>query len=245
MLLVIASCTKQKKTPHVVPLDQETLAQKKADGSMSVYAAKKLSPSAEFTEKIYTFDPVVDGTVMVHDFVVLNNGAETLEIRDVVTNCSCATADFPREINPGEGGAISITLDTSGYGGTELERKMFVSTNDPEHKIYYFYMTGTVIDFADVQPKKMLVLRGKVGEDIQSVVTITPKQDYPFTILKYLIDDHLNDHVKVTLEEKDGAYIFTATNIQKTPGKYKGIIYIYMDSQVKPEFKMYIKGYIN
>ena len=37
-------------------------------------------PSAYLSERIYTFEPVPDGTEIVHDFVLRNNGDEALVI---------------------------------------------------------------------------------------------------------------------------------------------------------------------
>jgi len=36
-------------------------------------------------EKYFTFQPVVDGTEVVHDFVILNKGTEVLSILNVKT----------------------------------------------------------------------------------------------------------------------------------------------------------------
>jgi hypothetical protein len=43
------------------------------------------SPSAFIVQPEYTFDPVVDGTQVTHDYVIQNKGAETLEIQKVKT----------------------------------------------------------------------------------------------------------------------------------------------------------------
>ena len=43
------------------------------------------SPSAFIVQPEYTFDPVVDGTQVTHDYVIQNMGAETLEIQKVKT----------------------------------------------------------------------------------------------------------------------------------------------------------------
>jgi len=44
------------------------------------------SPSAYFPEKSFTFDPVVDGTEIIHDFILQNKGAGTLSIGKVTTD---------------------------------------------------------------------------------------------------------------------------------------------------------------
>jgi hypothetical protein len=42
-------------------------------------------PSAFIAQPEYTFDPVVDGTQVLHDYVIQNKGAGTLEIQKVKT----------------------------------------------------------------------------------------------------------------------------------------------------------------
>jgi hypothetical protein len=43
------------------------------------------SPAIFFPEKIYEFQPVVDGVKVVHDFVVMNKGTTPLLIENVRT----------------------------------------------------------------------------------------------------------------------------------------------------------------
>jgi hypothetical protein len=43
------------------------------------------APSAFIVQPEYTFDPVVDGTQVMHDYVIQNKGAEILEIQKVKT----------------------------------------------------------------------------------------------------------------------------------------------------------------
>lgn len=43
------------------------------------------SPTALVPEMSYQFDPVVDGTLVIHDFVIKNNGGGMLEISQVKT----------------------------------------------------------------------------------------------------------------------------------------------------------------
>jgi hypothetical protein len=43
------------------------------------------SPSAFISQPEYTFEPVVDGTQVMHDYVIQNRGTKTLEIQKVKT----------------------------------------------------------------------------------------------------------------------------------------------------------------
>lgn len=43
------------------------------------------NPSYAVPEKQFTFQPVVEGTEVVHDFVIMNNGTDILSILNVKT----------------------------------------------------------------------------------------------------------------------------------------------------------------
>jgi hypothetical protein len=45
-----------------------------------------VSPSALIVQHIYEFAPVVDGTEVMHDYVIQNKGSATLEIQKVKTD---------------------------------------------------------------------------------------------------------------------------------------------------------------
>ena len=44
------------------------------------------APVAFFPEKNYMFDPVVDGTEIIHDYIVQNKGSATLLVEKVKTD---------------------------------------------------------------------------------------------------------------------------------------------------------------
>lgn len=44
------------------------------------------SPSAYFPERYYTFKQIVDGTEIMHDFILQNKGDATLNINKVTTD---------------------------------------------------------------------------------------------------------------------------------------------------------------
>lgn len=44
------------------------------------------TPSLSVPQPLYTFESVVDGTQVIHDFDIQNKGSETLEIKKVKTD---------------------------------------------------------------------------------------------------------------------------------------------------------------
>ena len=43
-------------------------------------------PSASVPQPLYEFEPVVDGTQVIHDYIIQNKGTATLEIQKVKTS---------------------------------------------------------------------------------------------------------------------------------------------------------------
>ena len=56
-----------------------------ATGSLGIEKTTLNSPSAFLPERNYTFAPVVDGTEIMHDFIMQNKGTAPLKIAKVKT----------------------------------------------------------------------------------------------------------------------------------------------------------------
>ena len=57
-----------------------------ATGSFGAGQKNSESPSAYFPERYYTFKQVVDGTEIMHDFILQNKGDATLKVNKVTTD---------------------------------------------------------------------------------------------------------------------------------------------------------------
>ncbi|MBC2717382.1 MAG: DUF1573 domain-containing protein [Desulfobacteraceae bacterium] len=201
-------------------------------------------PAAFIPEPEFEFEPVVDGAKIVHNFIIQNQGTAPLTISDIRTGCACAVPEYPRVIFPQQEGKITITIDTTGYGGRDFSRSIMISTNEPMNSMLKVIISGRINDFAHFDPKKIIILRGKAAEKIKLTVTITPDEKYPFTITNFELDEALKDVVKISLEKKDEKYVLTTENKMNTPGRYMGKIHLHTDSSFKPQINMIIRGII-
>jgi hypothetical protein len=201
-------------------------------------------PAAFIPEPEFEFAPVVDGAQIVHDFIIENQGTTPLLIKDIRTGCACAVASFPRFILPQDKSKITITIDTTGYGGRDFSRVIMISTNERINPMLKVMISGRIDDFAHFEPKKTIFLRGMAKEEIKSIVTITPTEKHPFTITHFEADEAIKDLVTFSIEKKDKKYILTAENRMKIPGRYMGKLHIQTDSTFKPQINMLIRGII-
>ncbi|MBU0994816.1 MAG: DUF1573 domain-containing protein [Proteobacteria bacterium] len=193
-------------------------------------------------EPRYEFGTVVEGTVVKKEYIIENKGNATLSILNVKTTCGCTTADYSKQIAPGEKGNVTINGNTRGYAGKSFSKTITVFTSDPKQKEIKLYVSGDVDAFASIEPDRIM-LKGAPGEVIESKVTITPLKKYPFTITGSSI--RLPDKkISYDLEKIKNQYILSVKNLVQEKGRYRGSINLLTDSTIKPEIIIYVSGII-
>ena len=199
-------------------------------------------PSAFLPTLKYEFPPVVEGLPLKHDFIIQNRGSAPLKILKVKPGCGCATVFFSKEVPPGGEGKITVKINTTGYGGRMLKKKIFVETND-----HGFFLTviGNVNRFATVIPSSVK-LYGLEGKQITATVTIIPDKKYLFKIVGVSAKNgkNINFRLEETKDTKGTRYLLSIENMKKKKGRYKDIVFLKTDSKIRPEIKISIHGNI-
>lgn len=198
-------------------------------------------PKAVVMKPKFSFDPVVEGTVVTHEYQMENKGQAVLNILKVKTSCGCTTAAYTKQIKPGDTGKITIKGNTAGYGDRVFHKTIFVRTNDPEHPDIRLSISGKVEKFASIEPGRV-VLRGYPGEKVTTTLAITPTEKYPFRILKSYANKSLEEKIDFDLEQKPDRYYLTVKNKFPGKGNYRGSIYLKTDSKIKPEIRIRVYG---
>jgi len=193
----------------------------------------------------YTFEPVLEGTLVTHDFIIENKGNATLQVLSVRPGCGCTSASFTKEIPPGGNGKISLSFNSSGYGGSTVNKKTRVETNDPDHASISLIITGTIEKFAEIEPDGA-VLTGTAGEDIKTEIKITPNKKSPFKITG--VKAKSGENIRCDLKEIKGSdgiqYVLTVSNLKKEAAKYNDRISLTTDNVLKPEITIYVSAVI-
>jgi len=214
-------------------------------GSAQEKGTGTAGPVAFLASDTYTFEPVLEGALVTHDFIIENRGNAVLQILNVKAGCGCTTAsNTPKEIAPGQSGKISLSFNSSGYGGDTVNKRTRVETNDPDHATITLTITGPIEEFAKIEPERA-VLTGAAGEDIKTEIRITPNKKSPFKITGVKAKE--GKSIRLDLKEaktEDGAYILTVTNLRKEAAKYNDKIYLTTDNTAKPELSIYVAGEI-
>jgi hypothetical protein len=191
-------------------------------------------------EQIFDFKQVYEGQSVTHNFLVFNQGNDTLKVERVKTTCSCSVVSFDSAIPPGEHGNVTVKVDTHGSDGRE-RWGVTLFTNDPTWK-------EAGLDLrADVRPA--IVLSGSAVQfggksDVSStrVVEIRSAIDRPLVIQPEQFD--LEDKVNYTLDETQEGKSFKVT-FRNRPGPfdfYRGSLTFKTNFPEKPELTIWIFG---
>ncbi len=112
---------------------------------ISVSYSQLLGPKIVFQEKEYNFGTVVQGEKVKHNFVVTNNGDDTLKISNVHASCGC-TAALPdkKELLPSESTNIRVEFNSLGRTGNQL-KYITVTSNDKDNPEFILKLFGEVV----------------------------------------------------------------------------------------------------
>ncbi len=202
-----------------------------------------LSPKAVAPVHGHEFASVVEGAVIKHDFVIENRGSAPLLIEKVKSDCGCTTVSYDKEIPPGGKGTVSVEVNTRGYGGRRLWKRVLVETNDPENPQIQLKIGGNVEKFADIEPPNVRLV-GPSGKELKRQVSVVPLEKHPFTIVGVTAEH--GENIRFKLDEIKTAqttkYLLTIENRRKEKGRYRDLILLKTDSRLRPEIRISVYG---
>jgi len=113
-------------------------------GSCSPSEPPPVPPKISFEETTHDFGRTAQGSPVTHAYVFRNAGGLDLTIDNVRASCACTvTAPSSRVLHPGDGGTITVSLDTSREVGRKT-RTITVYSNDPGQPVTTLSLTGDV-----------------------------------------------------------------------------------------------------
>lgn len=92
------------------------------------------APRLTVAEPVYDFGEVKEGILVVHRFLLRNEGDSVLTFpRQPSTTCGCTSAPLPKtSLEPGESMALEVRFESTGYGGYQVVKYIYVYSDDPE-----------------------------------------------------------------------------------------------------------------
>lgn len=124
-----------------------------------------------------------------------------------------------------------------------MSKHAVVHSDDPDKPRLTLIMSGPVIEFATVIPKR-IVLRGVAGQPVRGAVTIIPKANYPFTIIGATARYGKKIQFKYEEIQKSDpkGYLLTVDNLQAHKGRFFDVILLKTDSRIRPEISIQVVG---
>lgn len=126
-----------KKSISVSAHIQEYFSPLTAQDSLEIQKAK-------WSETVYDFGKIKQGTKVTHTFTVTNEGKRDLYIRKTKSNCSCIKLTASSDtLSPGSTAILSAEYDSSGKQGKD-SRRINVFLNDPARSEVVLEMKGEI-----------------------------------------------------------------------------------------------------
>jgi len=95
----------------------------------------------------YTWDfgQVKEGQVLKHAFILKNESAKTLKIKDVNSSCGCTVSEAKKMVlAPQESTTIEVKFDSKGYSGI-TKQYIYVHTDDLDNPLIRFIIIAQVL----------------------------------------------------------------------------------------------------
>ncbi len=85
--------------------------------SSLLHAQEKSGAKIEYTQTIYDYDTIVQGSDGLCTFTFRNTGGEPLIISSASSSCGCTTPEYGKKpVMPGKSGEIKVRYDTGTLG---------------------------------------------------------------------------------------------------------------------------------
>lgn len=114
---------------------------------IALNSAPGLAQEAEFgiIKAHHKFPKSIEGTVLKHDYLVVNTGSDSLKILNYKVACTCTKLEFPEKpIAPGDTAKLTLTFDTKDKFGFQ-HRSIMVLTNSKK-EIHELDFKVTVVE---------------------------------------------------------------------------------------------------
>ncbi len=135
-------------------------------------------------------------------------------------------------------------MNTNGYGGKTLVKKIDVRTDDPARQRIRLTVRGEVDSVVEISPE-VVRLKGTVDENVTSAVTVVPSDKYDFSILSGQVKK--GEDIRAEFQKdvpSEGCWRIVVKNIRKKSGRYYDEIHLETDSELKPRVKIRVFGTI-
>lgn len=110
------------------------------------FAQLKLEPKAVVKPMAFDFGTITQDSIVTTHFVITNEGAGLLKIKNVSASCGCTAAVSEKnELKQSESTEIKVTFDSKGKSGKQA-KSVYIETNDPKNSTITLALTGIIVE---------------------------------------------------------------------------------------------------
>ena len=216
--------------------------------NLSFFEGAKADPKAVFPDPDHDFQTIKEGDKATHNFRVINGGNEPLSIERVAPDCGCTATSLSKEtLLPGEEGEIKTVFDSSNRPG-EFQKKIRVTTNDPETPTTTLEIRGTV----ESGPTPSIEVTNRKIDF--GVISLKSPHEFAISIQNAGKEDLIVSSIKnprgeaflsseVTIPSEDRKILHLTYNPQKK-GPINESMTIYSNDPSRPRFYFFLSGYV-
>ena len=126
------------------------------------YYGDRPTSAARVDQAAFDFGTVEPGTVVRHQFQVVNTGDHPLDFIKVTPGCGCTVVKpLDKTVWPGHAGVVEVTLETRGLSGPQ-SKAVRIRTNEPGRPEIEFRLFGDVA--TDILAKPQRIVLGRAGQ---------------------------------------------------------------------------------
>jgi hypothetical protein len=191
------------------------------------------APQAIVPNLSHDFGSVEQGSKVVHQFTIRNEGTASLMLTKLSFSELGMTAKMKPAIPPGEEAALSIQWDTTRLNGAVVG-KAVLEVNDPATPQITLVLKGVVkpaIEFLPYQAIFASVYRGESGH---RSVRIVSNRDRPLDITRV---EQQGDHFHAGIKPVESGKLYELeVTVPATvpPGRYSEAVFLYTDDPTMP-----------
>jgi len=183
--------------------------------------------------------------ILEYDFILRNEGDETLAISDLKPTCYCISGKTDLwDVPPGGSATIHVRIDPSDFVG-KVNKGLEIETNDPENPVTLIHVDFVILPgIAVVPPELDFGQVGPEGTKKSLKVDVKAPRERDLEILDVSSDaDFVSvTHEDLQLEERNGASIYVKVLPGAPPGPFSAKVLVRTNDESQPTIEIPLHG---
>lgn len=194
----------------------------------------------EFDNKIKDFGEVERGQLLTHEFKFKNIGKGNLIVQGIHSSCGCMALEIDegKVYQPGEGGTISVQLNSTSFSG-KLSKTVMVLTNQRSKSVRVLTLRAHVKNNILVNPPLVDYGTLSAGQVAHRKIKISSASETPLEITGLRHGDNIESQL---LKESDKSWLLDVYVKPTDSGVYKDILYLKTSLKHLPHVPVPIVG---